>query len=75
MRLSAGSLLVTLMAGVALPPLLAGCGADVAMTAGTASKLQAEQGQQAQAKQAQFKKQLGAALQAPEHAASAAGEK
>ena len=53
--------------------LLAGCGAEVASTAATTAKLQATQGEQAKAQEAQFKKKLGEAIQATEAAASAAG--
>ncbi len=55
-----------------LAGLLAGCGVEVAGTAATAGKLQAEQARQAQAQQEQIRKDLGAALQAGSAAASAA---
>ncbi len=51
---------------------LAGCSPDAATTAVTAGKLAAEQAEQAKAQQAQFRKELGSALQATEEAASAA---
>jgi hypothetical protein len=53
--------------------MLSGCGADVASTAVTTAKLQAMQADQAKAQEQQFKQQLGAAMQATDAAASAAG--
>ena len=52
--------------------LLAACGAEVAGAAATVGKSQAIQAEQAKAQQEQIKKNLGAALQAGEAAASAA---
>ena len=52
--------------------LLYGCGAEVAGTAATAGKLQAEQAAQAKAQAEQVKKKLGEAMQASDAAASAA---
>jgi len=52
--------------------LLSACGAEVAGTAATVGKLQATQAQQAQAQQDQVTKQMGAALQNAQEAASAA---
>ncbi len=61
-------------AGVLCPAvlLLSACGAEVAGTAATAGMLQATQAQQAQAQQEQIKKQMDAALQRAQEAASAA---
>jgi len=53
--------------------LLAGCGPDVVSTTATAAKLQAEQLEQAKAKEADFKNKLDQAMKATESAASAAG--
>jgi len=61
--------LIATLAGACL---LAGCGAEVAGTAATVGKTQALQVEQAKAQQEQIKKNLGAALQAGEAAASAA---
>jgi hypothetical protein len=61
-----------LLAATIATGLLAGCGVEVAGTAATAGKLQAEQARQAQAQQEQIRKDLGAALQAGAAAASAA---
>ena len=52
--------------------LLAGCGPELAGTAATTGKLQAEQAQQSKAQLDQFKQQLSAAVQATDAAASAA---
>ena len=52
---------------------LAGCGPDVAVTAATNAKLQAEQVEQAKVQEAQFKKKLNEAMRATEAAASSAG--
>lgn len=57
---------------LALSVALAGCGAEVAGTASTVGKLQATQAEQAKAQQEQVKKDLNAALQAGQAAASAA---
>lgn len=52
--------------------LLGGCGAEVAGTAAAVGKLQATQAQQAQARQEQVRKQMDAAMQRAQQAASAA---
>lgn len=52
--------------------LLGACGAEVAGTAAAVGKLQATQAQQAQAQQEQIRKQMDAALQKAQAAASAA---
>ena len=52
--------------------LLAGCGAEVATTAVTASKLQASQAEQATAQAEKIKAAIGEAAQRTEVAASAA---
>jgi len=52
--------------------LLCACGAEVAGTAGTVGKLQGTQAQQAQAQQDQIKKQMDAAMQRAQNAASEA---
>lgn len=61
-----------LLATLGCASLLAACGAEVAGTAATVGKTQALQVEQAKAQQEQIKKNLGAALQAGEAAASAA---
>ena len=53
--------------------LLVACGPDAAVTAANTAKLQAAQLEQVKAQEAQFKKNLGQAMQATEAAASAAG--
>ena len=50
------------------------CSPDVASTALTAAKLQAEQVKQAKAQEAQFKEKLGEAMRATGAAASAAAD-
>lgn len=55
-----------------LVPLFGACGAEVAGTAAAVGKLQATQAQQAQAQQDQVRKQLDAAMQRAQQAASAA---
>ena len=62
----------TLLATLGCASLLAACGVEVAGTAATVGKSQAIQAEQAKAQQEQMKKNLGAALQAGEAAASAA---
>jgi outer membrane lipopolysaccharide assembly protein LptE/RlpB len=54
--------------------LLSACGAEVAGTAAAVGKLQATQAQQAQAQQERIRKQMDAALQKAQAAASAALE-
>ncbi|MCH7372133.1 hypothetical protein [Aeromonas sp. MR16] len=51
--------------------LLGGCGPELAGTAATTGKLQAEQAQQAKAQLDQFKLELSAAMHSTETAASA----
>jgi hypothetical protein len=52
---------------------VAACGAEVATTAATASKLQAVQAEQAKAQEELVRKKLDEAMKAGEAAASAAG--
>lgn len=53
---------------------LAACTPDVATTAATAGKLAADQAKQAKAQEAAIRKEIGAALEAAEKAASAAAQ-
>ncbi|MCA3071782.1 MAG: hypothetical protein ING90_06875 [Rhodocyclaceae bacterium] len=61
---------ILLVLGAAL---VAACGAEVATTAATASKLQAVQAEQAKAQEELVRKKLDEAMKAGEAAASAAG--
>jgi protein involved in sex pheromone biosynthesis len=63
------------LTALALSTVLSGCGAEVASTAVTTTKLQASQAEQAKAQAEQVKKNVEEAMRKAEAAASAAADK